>query len=124
VNPHLPSGKILASDMSNGLLVLRLDGIVANEGGPEGPAGFALLPPSPNPVRAATTLRATLDAAADVRLAVYDALGREVAVLHEGPLAAGSHAVRFDPAGLPNGLYLARLDAHGRTSTQRVTVLR
>jgi choice-of-anchor B domain-containing protein len=125
-NPQLPSGKILASDMSNGLLVLELEGVVADEGGPEAPGTFALLPASPNPVRdGTTTLRVALDQpAAAARVTVYDALGRPVAVLHEGALSAGTHAVRFDAAGLPSGVYVARLEAAGRTAMQRVTVLR
>ena len=122
--PHLPSGKLLVSDMVTGLHVLRLTGAVANEGGPEAPGRLTLAPPSPNPSRSTTALRFTLDAPTDVRLAVYDAGGREVAVLIEGPMPAGSHEAALRAAGLPSGVYLVRLDAGGQTATQRVTLLR
>ena len=49
-----------------------------------------------------------LDGPARVRLAVYDALGREVAVLLDGPLGAGTHAAPFDGSALPAGVYVAR----------------
>ena len=124
VNPDLPSGKIVASDGSNGLFVLELDGVVANEPAPEVPAGIALAPASPNPFSAATTLRYTLGTAADVRLAVYDARGREVAVLVDGQQPAGAHEASLRAADLPSGVYLLRLDAAGETVTQRVTLLR
>ncbi|HLT45963.1 MAG TPA: T9SS type A sorting domain-containing protein, partial [Rubricoccaceae bacterium] len=125
VNPHLPSGKIVASDGSNGLLVLEIDTMpIANEPAPEVPAGVTLAPATPNPFGNATTLRFSLDAAAEARLAVYDARGREVAVLVDGPLAAGTHEATLRAADLPSGVYLVRLDAAGRTLTQRVTLLR
>ena len=55
---------------------------------------------------------------------MYDALGRAVAVLADGILAAGPHETTFDGAALPAGVYLVRLVAGGRTATRAVTVLR
>ena len=95
------------------------------EGGPETPATLALAAPSPNPVRGNADLRFTLPEAADeVRLAVYDALGREVATLHEGSLGAGAYLRRFEASGVPPGVYFARLEADGRAATQALTVVR
>ena len=61
--------------------------------------------------------------AAEVRAAVYDVLGREVAVLHGGPLAAGSHWLAFD-GDLPAVVYLVRAAGDGVRAAQRVTVVR
>ncbi|HYE94687.1 MAG TPA: choice-of-anchor B family protein [Rubricoccaceae bacterium] len=122
--PHLPSGKLLASDIENGLIVLMLDPIVANEGGPETPNGPALASVHPNPVRGSAGLRFTLGEASSVRLAVYDGLGRQVAPLHDGVLGAGTHAATFDATALPPGVYFARLEAGGRVATQALTVVR
>ena len=88
------------------------------------PAAPVLGPSRPNPFRAATTFTYTLGAPADVVLTVTDVLGREVRRLVSGPAPAGTHEVVFDGAGLPGGLYLLRLDAAGRTTTRRVTLLR
>jgi hypothetical protein len=85
---------------------------------------LALLPASPNPLRGAATLRFTLPEAGPVRLAVYDALGREVAVLVDGEREAGPHAVAFEAGALPSGAYVARLEAASQALTQRLTVLR
>jgi hypothetical protein len=65
-----------------------------------------------------------LPEAGPVRLAVYDALGREVAVVAEGWRAAGAHEAALDAAALPAGVYLARLTAGARTATRRLTVAR
>ncbi len=79
---------------------------------------------SPNPFSSATTLRFALETPAAVRLTVYDALGREVARLADGPLEAGAHAVGFDGSGLPSGVYVWRLEAGERVETGRLTLLR
>ncbi len=78
----------------------------------------------PNPFASRTTLGFGLPAATEVRLAVYDVLGREVAVLADGRLEAGAHEVAFDGAALPAGTYLVRLVAGGAVHTQRLTLLR
>ena len=88
------------------------------------PRAIALLAPYPNPARGQATLSVEVPAATEVRLAVYDGLGREVAVLVEGPLAAGRHGVALDASALPSGVYLVRLTADGVAVTHRLTVLR
>jgi hypothetical protein len=74
------------------------------------PTTFALEGNYPNPFNPTTTIRFTLPEAANVRLSVYDLLGREVHVLVDGTLAAGAHTSTFDAAGLPSGSYLYRLE--------------
>ena len=76
------------------------------DGGPES-AGLDLAV-APNPARGASTVTLSLDAPRTVVAAVYDALGRRVATLHHGPLAAGDHTLRLDAARLPSGVYLIR----------------
>jgi hypothetical protein len=58
-----------------------------------------------------------------VRLAVYDLLGREVAVLVDGPLRPGLHSVRWNASGRPSGVYCVRLEAGGRRATIRVMLV-
>jgi hypothetical protein len=84
----------------------------------------ATLSVSPNPSWGRSAVRFALEAGAAVRLSVLDALGREVALLAEGALAAGQHAYTFEGADLPAGLYLARLEVGGRVQTHRFTVVR
>jgi hypothetical protein len=88
------------------------------------PAEVVLGPPGPNPFSSQTTLAFDLPEASSVRLSVYDVLGREVAVLVEGAVAAGSHAATFEAAGLPNGVYVVRLEVGGLIAQQQVTLVR
>ncbi|MEM6785870.1 MAG: serine hydrolase domain-containing protein, partial [Bacteroidota bacterium] len=65
------------------------DIVVADEGQPS--AATLALDTYPNPTLASATVAVTLPAATDVRAEVVDLLGRRVATLHDGPLAAGTH---------------------------------
>ena len=86
---------------------------------------FRLSAPRPNPFAASTRLELTLDEPADVTVAVYDALGRRVALLHEGPLRASTYTLRVDAGDLPPGLYLVRAtDGRGHTATRSVALVR
>ena len=78
----------------------------------------------PNPTSGQTTVALALDAAADVRVTVYDVLGRQVAALHSGELAAGSHELVLDGRALPAGVYLVRAAGAGILHSQRLTVVR
>ncbi len=90
---------------------------------PAVPDEFALMQNYPNPFNPSTRIKYTVGVASDrwqvasgegrgagnVRLVVYDLLGREVAVLVNERKAAGSYEVRFDGSGLTSGVYIYRL---------------
>lgn len=59
-----------------------------------------------------------------VRLAVYDLLGREVAVLVNERKAPGSYTVRFDGSGLASGVYLCRMSAGPFVESRKMLLLR
>ena len=87
--------------------------------------GSALRPPRPNPFGSRATVAFELGTAGPARLALYDALGREVAVVFEGVAAAGAHQATLDSTGLPSGVYVLRLSTpDGVDVTRRVTVVR
>jgi hypothetical protein len=88
------------------------------------PDRLELLAPYPNPARDGATLRYALPAAADVELAVYDVLGRRVAMLADEARSAGRVERRLDTRRLPSGVYFVRLVAGGEVRTQRLTVVR
>ncbi len=88
------------------------------------PTEVALAPAFPNPFARAATVGFALPETATVRLAVYDVLGREVAVLADERREAGSHEEVFDGSGLAGGVYLVRLVVGGQVQTQRVTLLK
>jgi hypothetical protein len=88
--------------------------------GTEIPDKFSLQQNYPNPFNPATTIRCQLPASGHVRLAVYDLLGREVAVLANEYFTAGEYAFRFDGSGLASGVYFARLMAGSFVATTKM----
>ncbi len=61
--------------------------------------------PYPNPFTTSTTLEFTLQAEANVKLAVYDISGNLIELLYEGTLAAGEHSYTFTAEGIEPGRY-------------------
>ena len=101
------------------------DPAVSAERAPAGQtAGVTLSAPAPNPTRGRATVQVSLAAAAVVELTVTDALGRQLRVLHRGPLSAGTHTVPFDVAGLAAGTYLVRASSGAGAASRPFAVVR
>ncbi|MEM8488319.1 MAG: T9SS type A sorting domain-containing protein [Bacteroidota bacterium] len=78
----------------------------------------------PNPFSQSTTLRYSLPQIMQVRLAVYDMFGREVALLVDAQQEAGIHTAEFDAGSLPAGVYLARIELDFLRFTKRMLLLK
>lgn len=79
----------------------------------------------PNPFNPSTVITYQLATAGPVRLAVYDILGREVALLVNQDRAVGRYDVTFDASGLSSGVYLYRLQLGGQViATRRMTLVK
>ncbi|MBS1262317.1 MAG: hypothetical protein MAG453_01660 [Calditrichaeota bacterium] len=88
------------------------------------PSEFSIGDAYPNPFNPSVTVPVTLGAASDVRMLVYDVLGREVATVHAGKLAAGGHTMSWTADGVASGVYFLRIDAGKVASTQKVVLMR
>ncbi|MEP0545612.1 MAG: T9SS type A sorting domain-containing protein [Rhodothermales bacterium] len=85
------------------------------------PSAFALSRPAPNPFGASASFTLTVPEGAEtLRLAVYDVLGREVAVLADGMLAPGDHPLVLDGARLAAGVYFVRLQTQRQTESLKL----
>ncbi len=63
----------------------------------------------PNPFNPSADISFTLPAAGHATLAVFDAAGKQMAVLVDEELPAGKHTVRLDASAWPSGTYFSRL---------------
>jgi len=88
------------------------------------PTVLALRAPAPNPVRGSARLAFDLPTPARVRLAVVDALGREVVAVFDGEREAGRHTASVSVDGFAPGLYVVRLAAGDELATRRLIVVR
>lgn len=88
------------------------------------PTRVALLPNYPNPFNPSTTIRFTLPEAVPVRIEIFDAIGRRVAVLADAAFAAGEHRLPFEARGLASGVYRVRIQTPAGADTRTITLLR
>ncbi len=85
---------------------------------------FELYQNYPNPFNPRTVVSSQLPVASEVRLAIYDLLGREVAVLVNGRRAAGSYQDTFDASSLASGVYFYRLTAGSFIQTKAMMLVK
>jgi hypothetical protein len=93
------------------------------------PLAFGLDPNYPNPFNPSTNISYTLSAAGQVRLEVYNTLGRHVITLVEGYQPSGTYTVTWDGrnesgSGVPSGVYLYRLQAGAETALRKMTLMK
>lgn len=94
---------------------------------PHAPGAAVLLaPPFPNPARDRVSLRFALAAASHATLDVFDAAGRHIARVLDGPFDAGWHRAEWtaERGGAGAGVYFARLRTAAGVRTSRVVVYR
>ncbi len=77
-----------------------------------------------NPISGDATVRFSLDAPGTARVALYDALGRQVAVVAEGEMTTGTQTARLEAGRFAAGVYILRLEAETNAITQTITVVR
>ncbi len=88
------------------------------------PATYATLSAYPNPFNSATTVRYSLTQPGEVRVTVFDLLGREVAVLHDRVVTAGERELLFDASDLSSGTYFLNLNSNDQTLTRKLTLVK
>ncbi len=102
--------------------------ISPSDGGPgpvEQPEQSVLLGQFPNPFSQTTTFRYLIPRSTDVRLVVYDVLGREVELLVDAFKDAGLHEVVFQPTrSHASGVYFYALRAGEREEMGRMVLVR
>lgn len=88
------------------------------------PGEYALHPAHPDPFNPVTTISFDLPKSGDVRLAVYDQTGREIAKLVTGWRPAGTHQVVFDATGLASGIYIVKLNTGNFVASQKIVMMK
>ena len=131
--PYLENPSVYSLALNNGYIfagtnigIWRLrypEAITGVESSREVPAEFVLKQNYPNPFNPTTVVTYQLPAVSNVKLIVYDLLGRPVATLVNERQAAGRHSVKFDAGGLPSGVYFYRLQAGSFVSTKKMILL-
>ncbi len=88
------------------------------------PKEFALAQNYPNPFNPSTVIAYQLPTASDVRLELFDVLGRKVATLVNARQAAGYYNVVLNANNLATGIYFYRLQAGNFVQTKKMILLK
>jgi hypothetical protein len=88
------------------------------------PFQFALDQNYPNPFNPSSIISYSLAKSGNVRLMVYDVLGRQLAVLVDGVQTAGDHQVTFSGKNLTSGIYFYKLETAGSSITKKMVLMK
>ena len=90
----------------------------------EVPSTFKLYQNYPNPFNPSTKIKFDISEPVYSSLVIYDILGKEVSVLLDKKLDAGTYSIEFDARGLPSGIYFYRLTSGDYSEVKRMTLLK
>lgn len=97
-----------------------------NPGGDAGdiPSEVVLSQNYPNPFSQQTTIRFGLPLQSNVKLTIYDILGRKVETIVDKQYEAGFHTEPWNPNRLASGVYLFVLQSEGKLVTKKMTYIK
>ncbi len=88
------------------------------------PTIYALSQNYPNPFNPVTTIQFSLPENSNIRLVLYDILGREVKEIAKGEYKPGSYKVRLDASNLASGVYFYRLEAGKFVNAKKLMIMK
>jgi len=88
------------------------------------PSYYALNQNYPNPFNPVTTISYAIPEAGNVKLIIYDILGREMAILVNEFKQAGIYDMKFDASNLSSGVYFYRIETKDFTQTKKMLFIK
>ncbi|NOS83859.1 MAG: T9SS type A sorting domain-containing protein, partial [Ignavibacteria bacterium] len=88
------------------------------------PTKYLLSQNYPNPFNPATTIKFAVPVAGLIKLSVYDILGREIEILANENLSAGTYSVNWNASNYPSGIYFYRLEGNEFTETKKMVLIK
>lgn len=105
------------NSFTNALVGIEIDNL-------EIPAGYALHQNYPNPFNPATIISFSIPEEGNVKLKVYDVLGKEAAVIVNGYLNSGNYKTEFNANNLSSGIYFYKLETNGRIISKKMNLVK
>ena len=88
------------------------------------PESVSLKQNYPNPFNPTTDIQFSIPERMNVKLEVFDMIGRRVALLVDETRSSGNHLVTFDASNLASGAYLYRLQTETATITKSLMLIK
>jgi hypothetical protein len=127
--PNVQNAWFVDSTQSFMKTIVVSDALPTQEMEPPLPVEFVLCQNYPNPFNAATVMEFAVERRAHVRLTVVDLLGRQVAMLADEVMPAGTHQATwdgraYDGTEVATGVYFYRMEADDFVETKKMVLLR
>ena len=90
----------------------------------EVPGSYSLGQNYPNPFNSTSNLKFEIVNTGDVKMVVYDIMGREVQTLVNERLNAGTYEVKFDGSSLNSGVYFYKMVTERYTETKKMLLIK
>ncbi len=90
----------------------------------ETPEDYYILQNYPNPFNPSTKIRFAIPEKSQVKLALYDVLGRELAIILDEELNPGVKEVELNGSDLSSGIYMVRMITNNYQQTIKITLLK
>jgi len=88
------------------------------------PDKFNLSQNYPNPFNPKTNIEFSLPVRGNVKISIFDLLGKEVSVLVNDFMKAGTYKTGFDASALSSGTYFYRIETEGFTDTKKMILIK
>jgi hypothetical protein len=88
------------------------------------PEDFYLFQNYPNPFNPSTIIRINIPVKSDVKLVLYDILGREIKTLLNEEMNPGTKEIAFNGNDLTTGVYLVRMTADNYQQTIKISLVK
>jgi Secretion system C-terminal sorting domain len=88
------------------------------------PKQYSLSQNFPNPFNPTTQIRFSIPEASNVKLTIYDAIGREVGVLVNNYLAAGTYNYTWNARSFASGIYFYRIEAKNFVMVKKMILIK
>lgn len=116
----------LSSDVASNFIIITGTTVVTDtqDENNQVPNEYALAQNYPNPFNPSTTINYSITEDGFVKLAVYNMLGEEVAIIVNETQKAGNYDIAFNAVNLPSGVYVYRIESAKFTAARKMLLIK
>jgi len=88
------------------------------------PKSFSLSQNYPNPFNPTTKIKFDIAKQTNAKIIIYDAVGREISIVLDEHLKAGTYSVDWNANNFPSGIYFYKLQTDNYTETKKMVLIK
>jgi hypothetical protein len=114
----------LVAVATHGMGVFSSTGVTAVEDEQTSPDNYSLAQNYPNPFNPSTTINFTLPQTSQVKLTLFDAVGREIDQIASKVFSAGVHSINYNASKLASGVYFYRIETGSFVQSKKMILMK